>query len=1224
MASHRNSSLARYRPAVIVIFAVVAGIAAYSIYTIDRSARAQHPKPTNALHRSNALRRRRTRTISNAHETATNEIYGSAEIFPTSVVDSAPHRWIYGQHRLSSSNGAWLVPLAPGSIPEAVEIQSVCEVSRQEAMQIRLDLESKMYDAFFAREMPSGPPLPLSPQARETLVYEFTMLGCAAMGYTEAAIRRYEQGLLDEHPLRSRETVEESTSRPSVSWSPADLSSVFEVLREIAESTDLERETVADEESSMPENDKQSQDDQNMLNLLYRIAENKARKEGVVHRGTNCNSCNVTPIRGIRYRCSNCQDWDLCEECEAHPRPEAPPHPLTHIFYKIKVPAPFLSSPRQPSPVWYPGRPGTHLAVLPKELKTQFCSQTGLQEEQVEAHWEQFQFLATRVHANNDSDGVKHAIDRRAFDKCFVPTTKIRPPPPNLVYDCIFKFYDTNNDGSIDFCEFLHGIVCIAKNDNERRKRIFNAYDLNGDGYVDRKDFLRIFRAYYALTKELTNEVVTGLDDDFLTEENARDVIASSQPISSFFSDPIPQGEFSQTDGKLHMPNGNTIVTDDQGITQDEDTDPGSGLKLADQNKIVADEAELAVYRTLPSNWYPGIPDLTLQVDDDVWPQHYVKTDDVKEALGRHASPVDIKDPVERSLILCASQERAEQEKWNREALRRRAVMDRWQARQFYLDSESRDMPPWESSSASSPTADDPENDLTSLRIVFLNTIQGTESESSYREEIESHVKRLDPGFPTPSEVPDLLFNLVRNRKKWHQMAESIAPRRDRIPNATVIVHSFLNTLHVREFLRPRKTDRPSGFARHSPTSRQSRSSSKVKFENEADHDGDHDRWSATSVSSRSIPVGERWGGYEIPEPEEDHSREVIYQVTQESMNQLLDPMFKLREYLALNVLSSVEQRSRHKAEVTRYLECHGYILKFIFSYYQKSWYQATRSSAASETQNLFRKMVKGIAFWVRQNEKKSQDQKIERREAPLNEGGHDSCSYNEQLAQNLKGLSQFVANDVAVEDSLAFNGGTTSKTDNRSAEASGTSTPENRAIVTELEQTITNFNTTRTSLTQTAMRTPLGQHLTGSDYGVVTPPISSPTHASRPATPAVRSTTDQSSRDSEQSDIPDPTMPQNRPNSAAGILDEKAIDPPSANLQPNVPSSIPAEWASELPTKRELQIIELALLETVEQDDAKRGGPGRLNYSEFEQIMTGDKGKGLGFVGSWIDSASF
>lgn len=120
-----------------------------------------------------------------------------------------------------------------------------------------------------------------------------------------------------------------------------------------------------------------AKENQNLLNLLYLIAEvsfthgffgvythganpqDQAKREGYVHRGVSCNSCSVQPIRGIRYRCANCVDFDLCENCEA-----LESHPRTHLFYKVRIPAQFLGNPRHVQPPSYPGKPGNMLGWI--------------------------------------------------------------------------------------------------------------------------------------------------------------------------------------------------------------------------------------------------------------------------------------------------------------------------------------------------------------------------------------------------------------------------------------------------------------------------------------------------------------------------------------------------------------------------------------------------------------------------------------------------------------------------------------------------------------------------------------------------------------------------------------------------------------------------------------------------------------------------------------------
>lgn len=109
----------------------------------------------------------------------------------------------------------------------------------------------------------------------------------------------------------------------------------------------------------------------------------------------------------------------------------------------------------------------------------------------------------------------------------------------------MFAFYDTDNNGLIGFEEFVRGLSALNHNKSrnpEKLKRIFKGYDLDGDGYVDRNDFLRMFRAFYALSKDLVKDMVASMEDDMLESNQAANVLVGSQPISAAFSGTIPTG----------------------------------------------------------------------------------------------------------------------------------------------------------------------------------------------------------------------------------------------------------------------------------------------------------------------------------------------------------------------------------------------------------------------------------------------------------------------------------------------------------------------------------------------------------------------------------------------------------------------------------------------------------------------------------------------------------
>eukprot|EP01098_Paradermamoeba_levis_P015065 TRINITY_DN7460_c0_g1_i1.p1 TRINITY_DN7460_c0_g1~~TRINITY_DN7460_c0_g1_i1.p1 ORF type:complete len:1129 (+),score=354.56 TRINITY_DN7460_c0_g1_i1:136-3387(+) len=78
-----------------------------------------------------------------------------------------------------------------------------------------------------------------------------------------------------------------------------------------------------------------------VLLLLHNVIGGDLEKQRVVHPGSVCSGCHMTPIQGIRYRCVNCVNYDLCAECEANPGPQ---HNKLHLFLKIATPLPLSPS----------------------------------------------------------------------------------------------------------------------------------------------------------------------------------------------------------------------------------------------------------------------------------------------------------------------------------------------------------------------------------------------------------------------------------------------------------------------------------------------------------------------------------------------------------------------------------------------------------------------------------------------------------------------------------------------------------------------------------------------------------------------------------------------------------------------------------------------------------------------------------------------------------------
>lgn len=259
-----------------------------------------------------------------------------------------------------------------------------------------------------------------------------------------------------------------------------------------------------------------------LMNLLYAIAEDQAVKEGHIHRGITCNHCRIVPIRGLRYKCANCQDYDLCEGCEA-----LEVHIKSHVFMKIRIPIPPLANSRNKKlPSFYPGIPQGNTST-PDHLLQELLQKTHFDNVELDAMYSQYLSLSTL-----DQDGG--GITRLTFEQALGPLGLEK----NLITDRIFRFFDQDNDSIINFKEMACGLSVLCKgNFDEKIDFAFQGYDIDEDGYISREELHEMFKAYFYLSMELIRDVVKTMENDLISNFEYQ----PGMPISSTFTAPIPR-----------------------------------------------------------------------------------------------------------------------------------------------------------------------------------------------------------------------------------------------------------------------------------------------------------------------------------------------------------------------------------------------------------------------------------------------------------------------------------------------------------------------------------------------------------------------------------------------------------------------------------------------------------------------------------------------------------
>merc|ERR1711936_1072297 len=145
--------------------------------------------------------------------------------------------------------------------------------------------------------------------------------------------------------------------------------------------------------------------------------------------------------------------------------------------------------------------------VLREEDITQLAQTSGLERKQVEEHFNAF--------VSEHPDG---RMGKKAFKEMM---SKALPKKDAAKMDKhVFRVYDSNGDGCIDFVEFMVVYYVMADGSPEEvLLKIFRIFDINCDGVISKAELTRLVKDMYGMIREerpesATKEIFAEMDKD--------------------------------------------------------------------------------------------------------------------------------------------------------------------------------------------------------------------------------------------------------------------------------------------------------------------------------------------------------------------------------------------------------------------------------------------------------------------------------------------------------------------------------------------------------------------------------------------------------------------------------------------------------------------------------------------------------------------------------------
>lgn len=135
--------------------------------------------------------------------------------------------------------------------------------------------------------------------------------------------------------------------------------------------------------------------------------------------------------------------------------------------------------------------------VLREEDITQLASTSGLDRKQVEDHFNGFK--------TEHPDGKMNKKEFKAMMSKALPKKDASKMEKH-----VFRVYDTNQDGFIDFIEFMVVYYVMADGSpDEVLLKIFRIFDINSDGVISKKELTRLVKDMYGMIQSESPETAS-------------------------------------------------------------------------------------------------------------------------------------------------------------------------------------------------------------------------------------------------------------------------------------------------------------------------------------------------------------------------------------------------------------------------------------------------------------------------------------------------------------------------------------------------------------------------------------------------------------------------------------------------------------------------------------------------------------------------------------------